>query len=267
MRHPACLVCGGHNVKRRIYAYVECAHCGSLYLRRMPPADYLTHRLELYGKQKHKELIISEIEKSRLHDILKLKKPHSTLLDVGCGMGTFVQYARSQGFLVCATDKARGCIGYLRKIGIPAYSTILGIPNHTFDVITLFDVIEHVPNPTSFLSDIRRKLKKNGVLVVTTPNVKGISSRVIPSLLTRPTTRYSEHMTLFSPTSLMKLMKRSGFKPLSLSTDMFMPWSRSRNVFVRKAVNKIVYLLFLPIQQHLYSRNLGDNIQIIARIS
>lgn len=269
MQTPVCPVCHSRNISRKINLYYECGSCGALYLRVTPPDSFFEKSIRRYGKTHHitEDQKLTGVLDERLRNIALFVKPHARLLDVGSGMGQFALRAREAGYAVNAMDKAVPGISYLRNQGIRAYTDLSHVPNHAYEVVTLFDVIEHIKRPYPFLKEVKNKLTKNGILVVTTPNARGITSKVVPKYLTWAPVRYSEHVILYTTPSLHLLLRNAGFTPLVTTTDMFLQWCYAKNTWVRKGVNKLAYLIFRPLFPYLFSHNLGDNIQVIAKSS
>lgn len=270
MQKYTCPVCYSHKIRKLHYKYVECMVCSCYYLRLMPSLSFLQQAIQRYGKTFSQEIPNKKLKvvlEKRLNDLAPVIPRNGTILDVGSGMGQFILYAKGQGYRVVAMDKAIPCITNLKNEGIQTYTSLRNMPDNSFDAVVLFDVIEHIKNPRTFLKTIRKKIKKSGVLMITTPNVHGISSRVIPSLLTYTNNRYSEHVVLYTNNALTQLIRLEGFKVISQTTDIFLPWCYTKNTLVKKLINKIVYLMFFPLLSLLYNFGLGDNIQIIAKVS
>ncbi|MBI4204018.1 MAG: class I SAM-dependent methyltransferase [Betaproteobacteria bacterium] len=141
------------------------------------------------------------------------------LLDVGCGNGYF---------LAEAMRKCRHCYGaeFSEKLrayaqartGLPIFRERLDdLPERGFDIITLFDVIEHVPEPLPFLASVDRLLNPGGHVLVFTPNFDSFGLRVMReySSIVDPT----EHVILFTEQSLRALGARVGFKVVYYETQ------------------------------------------------
>lgn len=140
-----------------------------------------------------------------------------TVLDVGCGMGDF---------LAAAKGHFREAIGsefsiHLRELasfntGLKIFSEPLEkFPRDNIDVITAFDVIEHVPNPLDFMNAARNLLSPNGFVMLYTPNYDSLSIKVMgdkSSLIAPP------HIQLFTHNALTVLGGLSGFKVVHYET-------------------------------------------------
>ncbi|MEI8345814.1 MAG: class I SAM-dependent methyltransferase, partial [Candidatus Omnitrophota bacterium] len=110
-------------------------------------------------------------------------KQGGRLLDIGCGPGFFLEEARQGGFEVEGLDLSRWSADYARKrFGIRVFEGLLAqapFEPKSFDVITFNDVIEHIEDPKTFLTQVRRLLKNDGVLYVSTPDIDSFLSRLL----------------------------------------------------------------------------------------
>ncbi|NTW22351.1 class I SAM-dependent methyltransferase [Candidatus Falkowbacteria bacterium] len=146
------------------------------------------------------------------------------ILDVGCGLGFFLQ----------AVQGVPGWEAYGYEISEPAAnyaSNILrlkhvfkgrvednGFENGSFEIVTLFDVIEHLPNPKPMLDSIKSLLAEDGIIFVHTPNagmqlLKARLKRLIHRGV-RPKGHYleaSDHVNIYTPGSLSRLLLGAGF--------------------------------------------------------
>lgn len=143
------------------------------------------------------------------------------LLDVGCGAGLFLAAAKERNWRVHGVEL---CRWFVEKAPASCRSFIqIGTlqearyPDESFDTITLWDVIEHLPNPKSSLLEIQRLLKKGGFLVINFPDIDSFSSKI-----TRSAWWYliSTHLYYFSTTTLKKLLTELGFSMMIHKTHL-----------------------------------------------
>jgi len=120
----------------------------------------------------------------KILEILAAQKPHK-LLDVGCGDGRFAAFlSESIGIAeVCGVDISESAVSEARKRGISAVKADLDrdglpFPDEQFDAVLAGEVIEHVYDPDFFLSELRRILRVNGLLVLSTPNLAALHNRI-----------------------------------------------------------------------------------------
>ena len=142
------------------------------------------------------------------------------LLDVGCGAGFFLNYANSKGWDVNGIDLLDEYIQFAKeKLMIKNVHCLSLEEAHFdeqfFDVVTLWDLIEHLPKPLQELKKINRLLKPGGHLAIWTPNVK--NSIFMKENWTGYITY--QHLYFFSLKTLEQLLKRAGFKIVFSKTN------------------------------------------------
>lgn len=148
---------------------------------------------------------------------IQMYKKRGTLLDCGCAMGFFVDLALKHGFKAYgfdasayATEEARRLVGkdliQLGTIEEVDYS------RNSFDVITMFDLFEHLADPRRDLRKIFSWLKNDGVLIIAT----GDTQSVLAKLLKRRWTFYipPQHLFFFNKKNASELLQRAGFTPV-----------------------------------------------------
>jgi 2-polyprenyl-3-methyl-5-hydroxy-6-metoxy-1,4-benzoquinol methylase len=98
------------------------------------------------------------------------------ICDVGCGLGDFLSACDDAGLSTFGTDVSEYAIGEARKrtrARLMVSDVQAGVPfSQQFDIITCFDVVEHLEGPEAALAAIEHQLKSKGVLLLTTPNVQ-----------------------------------------------------------------------------------------------
>jgi 2-polyprenyl-3-methyl-5-hydroxy-6-metoxy-1,4-benzoquinol methylase len=173
--------------------YEQSSVYGGLRLLSLPPAVY---RLDW-----------------RFSTFLSLN-PHKggRLLDVGCGVGHFLRLARQRGYQISGIDHDREAVRIARdKFGLEdvrACSVDALITegwDRSFDVVTLFDVLEHLSDPLGTLRRLRKLLRPGGYLVCSVPSAERWPARFHP-LLDRP----PHHLTLWTPEALGACLAASG---------------------------------------------------------
>jgi SAM-dependent methyltransferase len=111
---------------------------------------------------------------------------HKTVLDIGCGLGHGTWLLVSEGAQQVVSidlDKKKTtqvnefCCHLRNYVALVMDAQRLGFRDQSFEMITCFEVLEHIPNTDLFLTEVRRILKKDGILLLTTPNR---TSRLLP---------------------------------------------------------------------------------------
>lgn len=261
-----CLICKQKASASTIGDYVRCQNCQTYIVKELPHSNRIQYVIEDHASKYILGISSADNKKiyaDRIEIINKNYKSLKKILDFGCGNGFFVKYLKSIGYRAYAYDKSKAIKKHLQIHSIPYYEELNDIPNNFFDVVTCFDVIEHTTKPQLLIRNINYKLHKNGLIVISTPNSNGISSKILKNKwwVFGP----EGHYILFSVKSLKLFLSREGFKILELKTDTLTPWVIPSELFISKILNKIIFILFLPFKNYIFRNNLGDNIQIIAQ--
>jgi SAM-dependent methyltransferase len=130
------------------------------------------------------------------------------ILDIGSAWGFFLYVCRERGWDAWGVDPARVESEYARRrFGLPIVTGTLAdarFPSESFDVVTLWHVLEHLPDPVGELGEIRRILKPGGLLVISVPtahSLKDFDYGPVPL-----------HCWYFERTTLSVLIEREGFR-------------------------------------------------------
>lgn len=185
--------------------------------------DYYSDCFTNYEDKLNSSLVLKQFqEKAEYFD---LKFPHGgRLLDVGCATGVFLDMMRKKGWDVEGLEISDELASYARK----TFSLNVHVKDLTseklnrepFHVITLFDVIEHIPDPNLMISACRDLLVDNGVLLLRTPTEEGLLRDIAKVIYRMSLTKiefpmlwfYSfEHIHSFSLNTLNTILKRHGF--------------------------------------------------------
>lgn len=160
------------------------------------------------------------------------KTGRGKLLDVGCGYGFFLQEMKSRGWQVKGIEISQHGRQYAKRTwNLEIFSEPLEnlqLPENTFDVVTLFYVIEHVLEPLDLLKAVRRVLKPTGLVLLRWPHTTPIVKLLGP--LSRRLDLYHTpyHLYDFSSETIKKLLKQAGFRSVETTIAGYtLPSSRS----------------------------------------
>lgn len=144
-------------------------------------------------------------------------RPGGSLLDVGCGTGYFAEAARRAGYRVAGLDLSRSQLEIARRrfgladlhpMSLREYAR--QAPAKSFDIVTAFQVLEHVADPAQFLADVRILLAPGGYLAVGVPNWRAWS------IFRDPLDAPPNHLTRWSRTSLVIALDQRRFEVLKV---------------------------------------------------
>ncbi|GBD96145.1 ubiquinone biosynthesis O-methyltransferase [bacterium BMS3Abin06] len=157
-----------------------------------------------------------------------------SVLDVGCAYGFFLDEMRKIGMSVHGLDLSENAIQWMEKeLGIKGTVGLsFDAPDGPFDIVTAIEVIEHAPDPHSFLDDLYKRLRKDGLLVIRTGANDTTAARLFGKrwwYLNPP-----DHCAIFSRFALEKLISDRGFALLEHS---IIPFDRVglNNMFLKLA--------------------------------
>lgn len=221
-----CPVCAGsarHLYTKDGFAVARCVTCQTLFIED-PPHDTsaLYDELYFFGDESavgygsyddEKEAMRATFE--RCLDLISNYQSSGALYDVGAATGYFLALARSRGFRVSGIDVSAVAAHEAQKKGIEvATGTLESTPHNStsFDVVTLFDVLEHVSQPSALIEKIADMLAPGGILMGCTPDSMSTAARIMGKhwhLLVPP-----EHLVLLNDRSLRLLLSKHGFETL-----------------------------------------------------
>jgi SAM-dependent methyltransferase len=198
---------------------VGCRTCGLVYVN---PRIEPTARLSTYSLQDEIEYFRSTRERRELAymELVRrlpewLGRDVRTLLDIGCGDGALLEVARQAKIESVGTeiseDLRRDVQGRIGKDAIVC-ADLIRLPPHQYDVVTLINVLEHLPNPNEVLEAASGLLTPGGVLLVHVPNLGGLPARLRGANWhhIEPLT----HLYYFTARTLKALVSRAGLKPV-----------------------------------------------------
>lgn len=197
---------------------VKCANCTFVFAKKIPSDLELAEHYMGYGRNDY----LSPVTIKRYHQILdKLEKfkQQNRMLDVGCGIGYFLDEAKKRDWEVYGTEYTDVAVDICKKKEIEMHQGVLDINNYSsgfFDVITSFEVIEHINNPAEEVKKFNYLLRDGGTIYITTPNFDSISKNYLGNKWNVIT--YPEHLSYYTSKTLKFLFKQKGFKKLEIKT-------------------------------------------------
>lgn len=156
--------------------------------------------------------------------VIQLLSKNKNWLDLACGDGELLQYAKEKGIIGSGLDIKKGQhTKYIHNLEQP-----LSFKDQSFEQITCIDSIEHIGNLTQLFSEIHRILKKEGTFILSVPNTKKYH-------------KYT-HISAFTYKSITNLINKSGFKIENEIYFYFVPYiKKSIKVFNPKFASHFIF--------------------------
>ncbi len=209
----------------RDYEQLGCGGCG--YVRFIHGSEEVNHTLyesdadyndDLNVANDFQDFIQWNHNKALRYIQAKYPDGKASVLDVGCFSGFFVKKLLQLGFDACGIDFNNKALDFGKKhyelgasISNDSLQNLL-LQGLKFDVITLFEVIEHLENIGDILSQVSSLLKDGGIIIISTPNSK---------MCWRPSLDFPpHHLSRFSTDALRKCVSNFGFQPVQLFEQM-----------------------------------------------
>ena len=250
---------------------VSCLNCGFKYVN---PRDEAGRIFSRYA-QLEDGLYLSEEKGRRITARLILKqisryKRKGRFLDIGCATGFLLDEARKQDWDVEGVELSKWAVNYAKeKLGLKVFRGYLNeanFPAKYFDAIVLTDVVEHVIDPRGLMEEIRRILKPDGVLYISTPDIDSLLSRLLKA---RWWGIQHAHLYYFSRNSLTRLLDAGGFRVRKCSSyvRVFSLYYWGMRL---RGYNKILYSIFSPLlnsrlKYMLFKVSFHDQIALIVQ--
>jgi len=221
---------------------VKCPRCGLIYINPRIKGDLI---IEGYSEGSD-EVFVSQAsarEKTfskSLKKIEKYVKNKGKILDVGTAAGSFLAAARKKGWEVYGCEPNKWLVDWGNKyynLSIKQ-GTIFDQKYQSgfFDVVSLWDVIEHTTSPSSVLRECNRVLKDKGLLVVNYPDIGSLISRFMKR---KWLFLNSVHLYYFTRKTITAILEKNGFKAISMS-PYFQSLEADYLLFRAKDVSKII---------------------------
>ncbi len=235
MKYVDCNLCGSsrQSLKFKVgqYRLVRCNECGLCFfnpqaddedLRQVYRGDYffndslLSRKGPIYGYQDYLDdrYGIQQDFKSKIKEINHYVRSGS-VLDIGCAYGFFLELMKEQGWTAHGVEINHQAAEFARKeMGLNVHEGVfeeMEFPDAAFDLVTMFDVIEHLTDPKESLIRINRLLKPDGRLVISTVDIDSLVARLLGPKW-EDIRRAKTHLWLFSRRTMERMVGLAGFE-------------------------------------------------------
>ena len=217
-----CLICSSNKLIQ-LNGYesnylVRCVSCRFVFSAKKPSQEELVDHYNQYTRDDYlPPLTIKRY--NELLDVMEKYRKTNKLLDIGSGMGYFLEQAKRRGWDVYGTEFTDVAIEICSSKGINMFKGALDsaqYENDSFDVITSMEVIEHINNPRIELEKINKFLRSGGLFYCTTPNFNSFSRLYLKNKWNNII--YPEHLSYYTVFTIKKLFKDLKIKPNKVIT-------------------------------------------------
>ena len=236
LHQRSCPTCGStesrHELSKDHLALVRCAHCDLVYVN---PIFDETHYRETYESENYQHIMrdlgeasheyrVERFGTERIEIMSRYVKPSLSCpvryLDAGCSTGFVVEAAIQRGWRAFGIDLNPSAIESGRSRGLPL--TVAGIEDDAltgkqYEAISLFDVLEHLPQPRRVLERCHELLTSGGIVFLYVPNYDSASRLLMgtEAHFIWPT----HHLNYYTPITLVDLLSRTGFRTELVTTE------------------------------------------------
>lgn len=209
--------CQDHLVTREVFSIQRCASCGLLMTNPQPEPGALGKYYESSSYMPHQASgFLGRIYSMARNRAIKWKlnlieqyQPTGHLLDYGCGTGEFLAYAKRNNWQTSGVEPNPDAQHRANELAGPVALTLEKLQSPPFDIITLWHVLEHIPDISALLKKLQRVLKKTGTIFIAVPNHKSWDAEKYR----RDWAGYDvpRHLWHFNKNSMEQLLSNNGF--------------------------------------------------------
>lgn len=185
--------------------------------------DYISHtdgKRSLFEKAYH---FVKNIALQKKLDLVNsLQNEKGKLLDIGAGTGDFLNVAQKNGWQTTGIEPSEKAKTIAMQKGVAFENDAANLENHSFDVITMWHVLEHVPNLENQIKELKRLLKPTGIILIAVPNFNSFDAKHYGTFWAA--FDVPRHLWHFSKTAIQKLFAKEDLqleKILPMKFDAF----------------------------------------------
>lgn len=222
----SCRICHQINwqpvLAKNNYSIALCRVCGTQQVTPLPtPQQLFAHYQDLayfngeesqgYASYADMHKVLQRHFARRLAVLARQRPARGRLLDFGCADGYFLELARAAAWQIDGVELSRDMASQAQtRLGVPIAAAVTDVSAADFDAITMWEVIEHLPDPVEQLRALRERLRSGGVLMLSTPNTGHWLAQHSPAEW--DSYRPPSHLFFFTEDTLRTTLVQAGFE-------------------------------------------------------
>ena len=232
--HVDCGLCGSDERELKFedgpFSVVTCKRCDLTYVTpRLNDASLIEEvynesywssdaaKVHGYTDYRADEPLYRKTYQRRLAVVRRHFKDPGRVLDVGCAAGFFLSVMQGEGWDVLGLEPSDAIRARAAELLGPNHvqAGLLGqveLADDSFDLVSMWDVIEHIPDPVAAAREVRRILKPDGRFLIETQNVNSRAAKVLGKRWQHY--KHAEHIYHFNPKTIGDILERAGFEIL-----------------------------------------------------
>lgn len=289
-----CIACGkeSNNVEfeKEGFCFKRCDYCNTLYVSPRPnpkklleyyknskSIEYFTREILEKTKEMRKERIFKPRAEKIIKILTKLDIEKNVLVDIGGGNGLFLEVMKTRNAdfkRYINIEPSEEGAKLTKEKGLEVANDFIENVDFDFEVsvITAFELVEHLFDPSEFIKKLNSLLRYNGIFILTTPNIEGFDLLLLGE--NSDNIGAPNHLNYFNPRSIKILLEKCGFEIIHIET----PGVLDLNIVENKLNDGIEindkFVLFLLekddrtkdcFQKFLMNNNLSSNMLVVAR--
>jgi 2-polyprenyl-3-methyl-5-hydroxy-6-metoxy-1,4-benzoquinol methylase len=203
---------------------VRCNVCGLVYANPRWDSSFVSESYSVvqdptYVEEREGRVLTFSRNLAPLETLIAENSHTRRLLDVGCHIGVMIELAQARGWDACGLEPSVWASEQARARGLNVLTGTLGdsnVPDNHYDVVTMWDVIEHLTDPAAEIRNVHRVLKPGGIFAIHTIDIESLFARAMAN---RWPWLMEMHLYYFSPRTLTKMLSHNGFQLIRYRTQ------------------------------------------------
>ena len=272
-----CPICGSKEFKTIFvklgFHHVKC-RCGFIFVNPTASDKFRNHFFsEIYQTwtavllSPEQEMIDSRKFQYGIEIIESYRSNKGFIVDIGAGSGLFLKLARDSGWKVSAIEYNKSAVEKIKNLGIEVFDRAINgeiYAPDSVDVVTLWEVLEHINHPNELITQIKKNLRPGGLLFICVPNINALVTRILHEK--SRTFGGNSHVNFFSIETLTELLKKHEFNILESDTAIseigtIKNFLSYEDPYCGESSLEMEFLT----PEYLFENNLGSRIFILAK--